>query len=123
MSKQTWATHANPKAGTGRRLPDAETMHGIAEGLGVDVGVVGMAALETMGILAPDRDRPALLDLLPPWDVLARLTPAQITTVVQLIYLLAQEGATPPAPRAHRPVAVAAAPAQFSHPGLVSARA
>jgi hypothetical protein len=97
MVKQTWATHANPPEGAGRRLPEAETILGIAKGLDVDPEAVILAIGETMGVLPPEHARPALLALLPPADVLDRLTPEDVDTVVRLVTLLAARARVPAA--------------------------
>jgi transcriptional regulator with XRE-family HTH domain len=89
MSKATWQTYAVQRPTGGRRVPERRTIHALARGLGVDTDVVWRAIGESMRVLDPDPERPALLDALPPRDVLARLDGAQVQTVVQLILLLA----------------------------------
>jgi transcriptional regulator with XRE-family HTH domain len=89
LTKQTIATNAKPSPSTGQRFPTAATMLGLARGLDVDPESVGLAVLETMGVIAPDRARPPLLLMLPPREVLARLTPDDVDTVVRLVNLLA----------------------------------
>lgn len=99
MGKPTWGTHTNPTAIAGGRLPTKRTMLAIAKGLDVDPEAVGLAVLETMGMLKPGRPRPALLAALPPRETLERLTPEDVDTVVRLVRLLADRGAVrPPAP-------------------------
>lgn len=108
MPKATWGSHASPREDIGRRLPDTDTIRGIARGLDVDVEVVYRAMGVTMGILKDDPDRPPLLDLLPPRDVLARLTPEDVDTVVRLVRLLADRSPVPAqGPRGGRSAAAA----------------
>jgi hypothetical protein len=90
MPKPTWGTHTNPQAIAGGRLPTKKTMLAIAKGLDVEPEAVGLAVLETMGIIKPAHRQPALLAALPPRDVLERLTPEDVQTVVRLVRLLAE---------------------------------
>lgn len=94
LAKQTWATHATPRPERGRRIPAGRTIRGIAKGLDVDPWVVGLATLETIGILDGD-GTPELVMMLPPRDVLDRLSLEDMDTVVKLIRLLAAGHAGP----------------------------
>jgi transcriptional regulator with XRE-family HTH domain len=91
MSKQTWATHARPPTAAegNRRVPDEDTILRISQGLNVDTTEIMLSIGETMGVIPPNRARPRLLSLLPPWEVLERLTPEDEDAVVRLIALLA----------------------------------
>lgn len=103
--KQTWATHANPAEGGGRRIPEADTILAIARGLDVDPQEVVLAIGETLRVIPSGRRRPDLLAQLPPWDVLDRLTPKDIATIRNMVRLLADRPRNPiPAPAV--PVAV-----------------
>lgn len=81
-------------------MPEARTMRKLAKGLGVDPEAVGLAVLETMGIIPRKHAQPRLLQQLPARETLDRLTQEDIDTVVGLVKLLA--GRRGPA-RAHAP--------------------
>jgi hypothetical protein len=93
LKKQTIAQNAKPTPTAGQRFPTARTMRGLARGLDVDPESVGLAVLETMGVVPADRGRPALLACLPPTETLARLTPEDVDTVVRFVNLLADRQA------------------------------
>jgi hypothetical protein len=123
LSKPTWQTHAQPSdpGKFGRRIPDTDTILGMVKGLRVDPAEVMLAIGETLGVIPPNRPRPELLELLPPVEVLNRLSREDVDTIVRLIGLLADahrpaDPVDPATPAAPEPVPAQVRPRGRTHP-------
>lgn len=90
MTKQAWQPYVKTEGRYGsRRVPEPSTILGMARALDVDVETIMLAIGETIGVIPPGRSRPALLDALPPHDVLEQLEEEDVATIVRFVHLLA----------------------------------
>jgi transcriptional regulator with XRE-family HTH domain len=111
LTKQAWQPYVKTEGRYGsRRVPEPQTILGMARALDVDVETIMLAIGETIGVLPRDRKRPALLDALPPHETLELLEEEDVATIVRFIHLLAglradaaaRAAAAVPAPAARR---------------------